>query len=179
MSRRVHLAWTHSCVRGCDMWHMFSMRVTSCLVDRRAEDGRLQHWLHAGPCLPLQSCIARPTELSYFLPSGFLSCWVETAQPTPTHAQDRRPRGACYVADTRAVRTANMCLLSLRFLFGGRNRARGEKIFMNRAVCVYFHVPAAVPWPRRRTSDFYYASAMILSFFLLRPPGTHSADRPI
>ena len=77
------------------MWHMFSMRVTSCLVDRRAEDGRLQHWLHAGPCLPLQSCIARPTELSYFLPSGFLSCWVETAQPTPTHACARpeAPRG--------------------------------------------------------------------------------------
>ena len=87
------------------MWHMFSMHVTSSLVDRRAEDGRLQHWLHAGPCLPLQSCV----KLSYFLPSGFLSRWVETAQPTPTHAQDRRPRGACYVADTRAVACYALC----------------------------------------------------------------------
>ena len=49
-----------------------------------------------------------------------------------------------------------------------------EKIFMNRAVCVYFHVAE----PRRRTSDFYYASTMILSF-LLRPPAGRALTRQI
>ena len=65
-------AWTHSCVRGCDMWHMFSMHVTSSLVDRRTDVWQIAA-LAACWSLFTFAKLHRPTEpncLIFFLPDS-------------------------------------------------------------------------------------------------------------
>ena len=77
-------------------------------------------------------------------------------------------------------RTRSLCELRLctyfhcaaRFPFGGRDRAREERIFMNRVVWEYFHVPGAVARPQ--TTHVGLLLCVYHDPVLLRPPDGHS-----
>ena len=121
------------------MWHMFSMRVTSSLVDRRTERGWQIAALAACWSLFTFAKLHRPTYRTVLFSSFRIPELLGRNRTSDSHACAGMPRGACYVADTRALRSANTYVPTfIAPRVSPLAEETEEKIFMNRrCVCVY------------------------------------------